>query len=227
MIDRLAVLIVDESKWLTGSLGFALLAAGVLLLRHRQGNIPVRRRVLAGMNLFFGVTVGTMAFGHLLAVTVKLATGRLAGSVPTFYLIGVVLAVPACWVVLHTRSLLGAGGGDGGGTPLLNGWLALTLVALGIHNLPLAAPGFLNIAYHFHTRRAVGRAIVAVAIVFNTGLFIASLVFLASGRSFEEFSGMEPAAAGRGGAVEDIRALLHGGRYAEAEAEARRLLGEA
>lgn len=224
MIDRLAALIVDESKWLTASMGLALLSAGVLLLRQRLGVVPVRCRVLAAMNLFFGVMVGSMAFGHLLAVTVKLSSGTLAGSVPTFYLIGVVLAVPACWVVLHTRSLLRAGGGDGNRTPFLNGWLALTLLALGIHNLPLAAPGLLNIAYHLHTRRAVGRAIVALAIVLNTGLFIASLVLLASGRSFEEFSGMERVGAGREGAAERIRGLLDGGRYAEAEKAARCLL---
>ena len=61
---------------------------------------------------------------------------------------------------------------------------------LGLHNVPLAAPAALNLAYQFHTRRAVGWTIVTVAVVANLALFAGSLVFLASGQSFEEFSGM-------------------------------------
>jgi hypothetical protein len=37
----------------------------------------------------------------------------------------------------------------------------------------------------------VGRAVVAAAVVVSLALFACSLVFLASGRSFEEFSGLE------------------------------------
>jgi hypothetical protein len=36
-----------------------------------------------------------------------------------------------------------------------------------------------------------GRAIVSVAVILNVGLFLAALVFLASGQTFEQFSGME------------------------------------
>jgi hypothetical protein len=39
------------------------------------------------------------------------------------------------------------------------------------------------------SRRLVGWTIVGAAVVVNFGLFIASLIFLASGRSFEQFSG--------------------------------------
>jgi hypothetical protein len=75
-------------------------------------------------------------------------------------------------------------------TLLLNGWLALTLLVLGPHNLPLAAPAFFNVGYQLHSRRAVGWAIVGAAIAVNVGLFIGSLIFLASGQSFEQFRGM-------------------------------------
>ena len=187
MIERLAALVVDESKWLTVSMGLALLAVVVLLWRRRAADVPARRRILAAMNLFFGVTIGTMAFGHLLAVTTKLARGTLAGSVPLLYLIGVALAVPSWWLAWHARTLLAAGGGGSRRTLLLNGWLALTLLALGVPNLPLAAPGLLNVGYQLHSRRWIGRAIVAVALLVQVGLFVGSLIFLASGRSFEEF----------------------------------------
>lgn len=49
----------------------------------------------------------------------------------------------------------------------------------------------LNIGYHLHSRRVVGLAIVAVTVAANVGLFAGSLVFLASGQTFEQFSGIE------------------------------------
>ncbi len=132
-----------------------------------------------------------MAFGHLLAVTTKLAMRTLDGSVPLFYLIGVALALPSWWVIYHTQRVLTSDDNQGRATLLLNAWLSVTLVALGVHNLPLAAPGFLNIAYHLNSGRAVGWAITGIAVVVNVGLFVGSLVFLASGQSFGQFRGID------------------------------------
>ena len=191
MIDQLVALIVDEGKWLAASMGFALVVVTSVLFRHRNSELPARRRVLAAMNLFFGVTIGTMAFGHLLAVTTKLAFRTLEGSVPVFYVIGAALAVPSWWLIFHTRRVLASDDDHGRATLVLNAWLAITLLVLGVHNLPLAAPGFFNIAYQLNSRRVLGWAIVSMAVVINVGLFIGSLVFLASGQSFEQFSGIE------------------------------------
>ena len=191
MIDQLAALIVDESKWLTASMGLAFLALLILFYRCRHSDLAVRRRVLAAMNLFFGATIGTMAFGHLLAVTTKLALGTLEGSILVFYVIGTALAAPSWWLIHHTRRVLSSEGDHGRTTLVLNAWLAITLLALGIHNLPLAAPAFLNVGYRLHTRRVVGWAIVSMAVVINVGLFIGSLIFLGSGQSFEQFRGIE------------------------------------
>ncbi len=191
MSINFVALMVDESKWLTASMGFALLAVAILLYHQRHSGFPVRRRVLAAMNLFCGMTIGTMAFGHLLAVTVKFAMGTLEGAVPVFYLIGVALAAPSWWLIYHTRTLLASDNNHGRMTLALNGWLALTLLALGIHNLPLAAPAFFNIGYQLHSRQVVGWAIVSLAVVVNIGLFIGSLIFLASGQSFEQFKGIK------------------------------------
>jgi hypothetical protein len=191
MMDQLIALIVDDSKWLTASMSLALLSVAVLLYRHRHANILTRHRVMASMNLFFGVMIGTMAFGHLLAVTTKLALGRLEGSLPVFYLIGIALAVPSCWLIYHARQALASDDDRERTTLVLNGWLAITLLAFGIHNLPLAAPAFFNIGYRLHSRRLVGWAIVSLAVVVNVGLFIGSLIFLASGQSFEQFRGIE------------------------------------
>ena len=77
MVDRLAALIVDEGKWLTASMSLALVGVGLLSLRHRGSAVPVRHRIMAALNLNAGVTVGSMACGHLLAVATKLALGTL------------------------------------------------------------------------------------------------------------------------------------------------------
>ena len=191
MVHQLVALIVDESKWLTAAMAIALLAATALLIGQRRSALSVRRRVLAAMNLFFGVMIGTMAFGHLLAVTTKLAIGTLDGPILLFYLIGVVLAAPSWWLIVHTRKLLASNKRPGPATLALNGAVAVTVLGLGVHNLPLAAPALFNIGYQLHSRRAVGWAIVGLAVVAYVALFVGSLVFLMSGQSFEQFSGME------------------------------------
>ena len=192
MIDQLLELIVDEGKWLTASMGLALASAALLLLRLRGSMLVLTRRIMAAMNLVAGVTIGTMAAGHLLAVGTKLALGTLRdGSLPMFITIGVVLLVPSLMVVRHTGALLLAPEPAARTTMLLNGWLAISLLVLGLHNVPLAAQAMVNMAYRTQSGRVTGWIIVAIAIVFNVALFAASLVFMASGQSFEQFSGIE------------------------------------
>jgi hypothetical protein len=188
IIDRLVALVVDEGKWLTASMGLALLSTSILLYRHRR-DVSGRRRVAAAMNLFFAVTIGTMAFGHLLAVTTRILSGTLKGSPPALYAIGIVLAVPAWSLIHHAAGLFTADDDRGRRTLVLNVWVAVTLLALGVHNLPLAAPALFNVGHQLHSRPWTGWAIAGMAAVFNVGLFIGSLIFLASGQSFEEFSG--------------------------------------
>jgi hypothetical protein len=145
------------------------------------------------MNLFFAVAIGAMAFGHVLAVSTKLALGTLRdGSLLGFYLIGVALAVPSFWLAIHAWRLPARAAADNRRTIALNAWLGATLLALGLHNLPLAAPALLDIAYLAHRRRAIGWVIAAAATLLQIGLLVASLGFAASGKSFEELRGMEP-----------------------------------
>lgn len=191
MIDSLIALIVDESKWLPVSMGCALLTVAILLYRGRHSDLTSRRRVMAAMNLFFGATIGIMALGHLLAVTTKRAIGTLEGSTLKLYVIGMVLAVPSWWLIHHATRILSSDADQGRTTLVLNAWLALTLVAFGMHNLPIAAPALFNIGYQLNSRRVVAWAILSMAIVVNVGLFIGSLIFFASGQSFEQFSGIE------------------------------------
>lgn len=189
MIDRLTALIVDESKWLTMSLSLALVVVAVLLYRYR--GLDTRSRVTAAMNMFLGITIGTMSFGHILAVTTKLLLGTLEGPVPLFYVIGIALAIPSWWLIFHTRNVLTREEKHRRLTLALNAWLAITLVAMGVNNLPLATPAVLNIGYVMHSHKAMGWTIVGIAVAVHVGLFIGSLIFLASGQTFEQFGGME------------------------------------
>jgi uncharacterized membrane protein len=105
--------------------------------------------------------------------------------------LGLVLAVPAWWLASAARSYAAGHDREARALAGLNGWLAIALLAMGLHNAPLAAPGVLNLAYQLHSRRAVGWAIVTIALAANAALLVGSLVFLASGRSFEQFQGID------------------------------------
>jgi hypothetical protein len=189
---ELALLIVDEGKWLTLSLAVAVTAAAVLLVQRRGSATPVHRRITAVLNLVAGVTIACMAFGHLLAVATKLAMGTLrAGSLVAFLAIGLVLLVPSMLVAWHTRSVLSGPDQPRAATVWLNTWLVATLLALGLHNLPLAAPSLFTIGHWLHPRGVIGWSIVGAAAAVTIGLFAASIVFLASGQSFEQFRGLE------------------------------------
>jgi hypothetical protein len=191
VLDQLAALVVDEGKWLPGSIALAALAAG-WRLRGGDGDPPLRPRIEAALTLFFAVMIGMMAFGHLAAVTTKLALGTLDGSLLTFYGIGAALAAPSWWLAIH-----GAGGtlppttADAATAVRLTIWLAVTLLAMGPQNLPLAAPALFALAYRWHARPAVGWAIVSLSLVATLGLFIGALVFMASGQTFEQFRGID------------------------------------
>ncbi len=131
-----------------------------------------------------------MAFGHLLAVTVKLLRGTLEGSAGLFYLIGVLLAIPSWWLISYAILMLRPEHSSKKSLPL-NLWVAVTLLALGLHNFPLAAPAFLNMAYDINKSKKIEWVIIVLIICIYTVLFIGSLIFFISGQSFEQFKGIE------------------------------------
>ena len=179
MIQSIVDLILDESKWL-----FASLLASAFAVAVRMRGARGRGAIAGAMSLFYGWLIALMGSGHLLAVTLKLGQGTLDGSPARLYLLGLALAVPAWWMVFAAmtasrRKLVG-----------LNVWTGATLLVLGLHNAPLAAPAALDVAYLHHSRRPVGWIIVAVAVALYLALLAGSLVFLASGQSFEQFQGV-------------------------------------
>jgi hypothetical protein len=189
MIDRLATFVVGEGNWMPIAMGLAFIGTAALWFFLRDTATPLKSRILAVMNLFTGVMLFVMGFGHLLAVTVKVAQGSLVrGSPWLFYPIGLAIVVPAWFVIRNTRAIVAADAVRS--TVRLHAWLAVTLLVLGVVNLPLAIPALCSIGYSLNTRRWVGGLIVAAMAITCAGLFIGSVIFMASGRSFEEFSAM-------------------------------------
>jgi hypothetical protein len=188
MPERILELVRDESKWLPAAMLAAFLSAWAWI-RAREHGLE-RAVILGAMNRFYGCMLGVMGLGHLLAITAAGQQGELRGSPWVLYPIGLAIAVPAWLLHLGVARLAAGEARWSRRTVALNALLGLTLVAFGLHNLPLAVPAGLNLAYHFHTRRAVGWTIVTIALAANLALFAGALVFLASGQTFEQFSGM-------------------------------------
>ena len=71
--------------------------------RGRQP-IPQAVRVTRGVVLFFGLCIGIMAVGHLVAVTIKAALGTLpsGSNLWRLFRIGFMFAIPAWLVVAAT-----------------------------------------------------------------------------------------------------------------------------
>ena len=156
MAVRLAAFIVGEGNWLPIAMGAAFAAAAGSLFSLGRTSVPARRRILAAMNLFTGVMLLVMGFGHLLAVTTKILQGTLLrGSPLLFYPIGIAVVVPAWFVIRHTRAILAAADAARS-TVGLNVWMAVTLIVLGAVNLPLAIPALCNVGYALHKHRWTG-----------------------------------------------------------------------
>jgi hypothetical protein len=189
VMNQLIAYALDESKWLAVSMCVAAVAVVVFIRRATQSAASFRGVVAAALTLFFATTIGSMAFGHLLAVTIKVAMGTAEGSLVVLYLIGLALAIPSWWLLWHSPRLA-ASPDEVRKAVVLNVWLGATLLGLGLHNLPLAAPAALNVGYLLHGRRLVGAAIVVVSVIINIGLLVGALVFMASGQSFEQFRGL-------------------------------------
>jgi hypothetical protein len=191
MREAIVTAILNEGAWLTWYMGLGFLLVLVSLYR-RRGALMDRTGILRAMNLFYGAMIGTMGGGHLLAVTIKRLQGTLEPSLWLMYPLGLVLAVPGWWLVASAWQKSDATNRFETRALALNAWLAIALLAVGLPNLPLAAPALFNIAYQqYGRRRLVGWTIAGVALAANVALFVGSLVFWASGQTFEQFRGVE------------------------------------
>ena len=156
-------------------------------MRARRLDPSPHARTQALLDAVYGTVIGIMASAHLLAVSIVAARSELSASPWLVFPLGIALAVPAWWLVAETFSTAGRVRRS----PWLNGWLFVALLALGLTNWPLAAPAALNLAHTLQRRRAIGRALVALAALFYLGLAVGGVLFMASGETFEEFMGID------------------------------------
>ena len=189
MTERITEIILTEGNWMPAAMTIAFIGVAARLRADRY-TASTGLRSFRALTRFYGVLIGIMASGHLIAVSLKAAQGTLQGSPWFLYTLGLSLAVPAWWLAAEAGR---AGLEDPGGlrrTVGLNGWLGLALMVIGPHNWPIAAPAALNIAYRFQTHRAVAIAIVIVAGAGYAALFAGALMFMVSGQTFEELQGI-------------------------------------
>ena len=179
-------LLLDESKWFAFSLAVAAIGSTIAVYVKSSAISSYRRTELI-THLLFGITIGTMAFGHLLAITIKLWLGTLEGSIPLLYLLGFAIGIPS-WLLIYKElqktetknSVL-----------VLNLWVATTLLTAGLTNIPLAIPGFLNAIRKVSKRKEVKIILLWAVVIIYIFLLIGSINFAMSGGSFEDFSGMD------------------------------------
>src|SRR5262245_57061287 len=177
-MEFVARLIIDESKWFSFSMLVAAAGVALMWLWPTRANRVGADRATPALNLFFALVVGTMAGGHLMAVTTKMLLGTLSAPAPRLYLIGIALALPSVSLATHVRRILRNPDTHQRRTMVLNGWVVATLVLLGPANLPLAVPGLLNVAYVHSPARRLRTVIASVAILTNAALFLGGLIFL-------------------------------------------------
>lgn len=190
MIDSIIDAALNEANWMPVAMVIAAVSAGVLWRGSARQAVSPPLCTLGTLSLFYGVMLGMMTSGHLLAVTLTAARGALEGSPWFLYTLGLALTVPAWWLAATAARLGRESVPSLNRVVGLNSWLGIGLLALGAHNVPIAVPSALNIAYRYHTKRAVGTAILGALALTYLALFVGAVMFMASGQTFEEFQGI-------------------------------------
>ena len=100
--------LLRASSWFFAATAAALLALVILIVRGRRRQAPWMTLVPAALSLFWGLWFGIMATGHLTAVTIKLVLGILPARIHLWiaYPVGVVMFVPAWWLVSRIGGLM-------------------------------------------------------------------------------------------------------------------------
>lgn len=136
--------LLNEDLWFPSATVVALIAVTSLILRYRSRGISTTTMLACGLNLFYGVLIGIMGFGHLLGVTIKTMMGTLPVSTSLWFVfpLGFALFVPAWWLVGSVKELGKNRRGVWHRAIALNACLGAVLLPLAG---PLAAPAAANV----------------------------------------------------------------------------------
>ena len=137
-------LLLNEDLWFPAATAVALLVVMAFVFRQHRLNISKRIRVVFGLNLFYGLVVGIMGFGHLLAVTIKTFLGTLPTSTNPWFVfpLGFALAIPAWWLVISVGGIARNEKPARLKAIVFNVWLGIVLL---VPAWPLAIPAALNV----------------------------------------------------------------------------------
>ena len=140
MID----LVLNEDLWFPMATSVALIVTIITIVRQKRLLVQRRTRIKCGLNMFYGVLIGIMGCGHLIAVVTKMALGILPADTNIWFVIplGLALAVPAWWLVVIMPGLAMGGRVSRNVVLALNAWLGAVLLLLGP---PLAALAVVNL----------------------------------------------------------------------------------
>ena len=137
-------LLLNEDLWFPTATAIALVAVMVLVFKQRRLNISRMIKVMCSLNLFYGLVIGIMGVGHLLAVTIKTVLGTLPPSTNGWFVfpLGLALAIPGWWLVTTVGGLTRNEKRTRLKAVALNVWLGIVLL---VPALPLVLPAALNV----------------------------------------------------------------------------------
>ena len=137
-------LILNEDLWFPVAATLAIIAAVILVVKQRRREVQRRTRITSGLNMFYGVLIGIMGSGHLIAVATKMVLDILPSGTSLWFVIslGFALAVPAWWLVAIVPRLALDNRAIRRKAIALNAWLGAVLLVPGP---PLAALAVLNL----------------------------------------------------------------------------------
>ena len=132
-------LILKDETWVAVASSLGLLAILAMILRQRRHQQSKWTIVVGALNLFFGLWIGIMGLGHLVAVTIKAVQGTLPANVHLWIAIplGFALAVPGWWLTALIRGLLAGDKRSRRRAMWLNAWLATATAAAGAGPVPV------------------------------------------------------------------------------------------
>ncbi len=143
--------LLNEDLWFPTSVVIGLMTTVVFISSKRAAVPAISTRFMCGLNLFYGVLIGIMGFGHLLAVTIHLAQRTLPATTNLWFVypLGIGLALPAWGLVATVQGLTRGERAARTRAIGLNVWLGLVLL---VPAGPMAGPAVLNIAMLARTR---------------------------------------------------------------------------
>ncbi len=137
-------LLLSDDAWALFAGISGLVAVGCLVAMTRARPIPVGRLIASSLNLFYGVAIGILGTGHLVAVGTKTLLGTLPPNIRLWFALpfGFAVAVPVWCLVASVARLTEAAPTARRRAMGFNAWLA---VVLAVPARPLAVFAAVNL----------------------------------------------------------------------------------